>query len=128
VHRRAPERTPTSTTLWRASPSAAAAFKRRKGWLRASPNERDKDAETLFYWLQLKNLVLFELRDLLPDPSPVRSALPALDETLMSPGKREFFEGVEADLQRLNDTGWGALPRHIALCRGRLSDVFDLSP
>jgi hypothetical protein len=52
---------------------------------------------------------LFELRDVLPDRLPARAALPALDETLMLPGKREHFERVEADLQRLDASGWAAL-------------------
>jgi hypothetical protein len=52
---------------------------------------------------------VFALRDLLPDPSPERAALPALDDTLMLPGKRELFERIEADLQRLDDTAWTAL-------------------
>jgi hypothetical protein len=52
---------------------------------------------------------LFELRDLLPDPLPPQAALPALDDTLMSKGKREFFEGIEAELQRLDDRAWAAL-------------------
>jgi hypothetical protein len=52
---------------------------------------------------------LFELRDLLPNPLPARTALPALDETLMLPGKREYFERIEADLQRLDASGWEAL-------------------
>ena len=52
---------------------------------------------------------LFDLRDLLPDPLPQRAALPALDETLMRSGKREYFERIEADLQRLDASGWAAL-------------------
>jgi hypothetical protein len=52
---------------------------------------------------------LFELRDLVPDESRPRAALPALDETLMFSGKRGYFERIEADLRRVDAAGWDAL-------------------
>lgn len=49
---------------------------------------------------------LLELRGSLPDPHPVRAALPAMDETLMQPGKRHYYEPIEAALQALDAPGW----------------------
>ena len=52
---------------------------------------------------------LFELRDLIPDPLPKGIALPALDKTLMQPGKREYFQQIENDLQGLDALAWAAV-------------------
>jgi hypothetical protein len=52
---------------------------------------------------------LFELSDLLPEPVPAGLALPALDQTLLEPGKREYFEKREVDLQGLDEVAWAAI-------------------
>ena len=52
---------------------------------------------------------LFELRDLLPESLPTGLAIPALDNTLMTRGKRERFKIIEADLQSLDTAAWEAI-------------------
>jgi hypothetical protein len=52
---------------------------------------------------------LFELSDLLPEPVPAGLALPALNQTLLEPGKREYFEKTEFDLQGLDEAAWAAI-------------------
>jgi hypothetical protein len=52
---------------------------------------------------------LFELSDLLPEPVPEGLALPALNQTLLEPGKREYFEKTELDLQGLDEAAWGEI-------------------
>ncbi len=52
---------------------------------------------------------LFELSDLLPRPAPADLALPALNQTLLKPGKREYSEKREVDLQGLDEAAWAAI-------------------
>jgi hypothetical protein len=52
---------------------------------------------------------LFELNDLLPESVPAGLALPALNETLLAPGKRTYFERIEVDLHGLDDAAWAAI-------------------
>ena len=52
---------------------------------------------------------LFELSDLLPQPVPAGFAIPALNQTLLEPGKREYFEKTEIDLQGLDGAAWASI-------------------
>ncbi len=52
---------------------------------------------------------LFELSDLLPEPVPASLAFPALNKTLLEPGKREYFEKTEVDLQGMDEAAWAAI-------------------
>ena len=57
---------------------------------------------------------LFELGNLLPEPVPRGLALPALDHTLLEPGKREYFRMREGDLQELDAAAWVAIKEKFA--------------
>ena len=52
---------------------------------------------------------VFELSDLLPKPVQAGLALPALDHTLLEPGKHEYFRMREVDLKGLDDAAWAAI-------------------
>jgi hypothetical protein len=52
---------------------------------------------------------LFELSSLLPEPVPAGLALPALNHTLLEPGKREYFEKREVDLEGLDEGAWAVI-------------------
>jgi hypothetical protein len=53
------------------------------------------------------------ISDLLPEPVPAGLALPALNQTLLERGKREYFEKIEVTLQGLDEVAWAAIKKKL---------------